>query len=471
MRLRHLLPLSALAVALLAGCSSSTNKATGGREAKPFVLTLANPNVADDGVGDWMQAVERLSHGNVRIELHSNWRSDEVHAERGTLADLRAGKVDVAKIPARAWDTLEVKSLQALQAPLLVDSLQLERRVITSPVGAKMLAGVRAAGVEPVALLPGPLRRPLGVTRDLLGPGDYRGAVIGTRPSAVASATARALGGRSVDVAVTRSVVGLDAFDDNLDGIDNSGYDRHARSVTTDVVLWPKAVTVVVNRDTWRRLAPAQREVLIRAGREAVAPMMRDLRVYARGGEQVLCERHFPMVRAGAAGIRRLRRAVEPVYRRLEADPGTQRALDRIRELKAETPSAPVPSCRRFGQPLKPATGPLVGTWHANATRALMAAAHRDTGESVENNWGHVTLVLGSDGRFKLLNARFPGKQVGFGAWWVRGDVVSFRLEGTVEQGAGQTWRYRWTLFRGALVLHKLTAAPTALTVAPLRRG
>jgi TRAP-type C4-dicarboxylate transport system substrate-binding protein len=417
-----------------------------------------------------MHAVERLSHGNVRIELHSNWRSNEVHAERGTLADLREGKVAIAKITARAWDTLGVKSLQALQAPLLVDSLQLERRVITGPVGAKMLDGVRAAGVEPVALLPGPLRLPLGVTRDLRGPGDYRGALIGVRPSAVASATARALGGRPLDVAVTRNVVGLDAFDDNLDGIDNSGYDRHARSVTTDVVLWPKAATVVVNRDTWRRLAPAQREVLLRAGREAVAPMMRDLRVYARGGEQVLCKRHFRMVQAGAAGIRRLRQAVQPVYRRLEADPGTQRALARIRELKAETPSAPAPRCR-FGQAPKPATGPLVGTWHANATRALMATAHRDTGESVANNWGKVTLVLGSDGRFELLNARFPGRQTGFGAWSVRGDVVSFRLEGTLEQGAGQTWRYRWTLFRGALVLHKLTAAPTALTVAPLRRG
>jgi hypothetical protein len=38
--------------------------------------------------------------------------------------------------------------------------------------------------------------------------------------------------------------------------------------------------------------------------------------------------------------------------------------------------------------------------------------------------------------------------------------------------GAGETWRFRWTLFRGSLVLHRLSrdAGPTALTVAPLRR-
>ena len=104
MRLRHLLLLSAVTVAvpLLTGCSSSSNKATGARQVGPVVLRLANPNVGDADVGNWIQAVERLSHGKMRIELHSNWRSDEVHAERGTLADLRAHTVDIAKIPARA---------------------------------------------------------------------------------------------------------------------------------------------------------------------------------------------------------------------------------------------------------------------------------------------------------------------------------------------------------------------------------
>src|SRR5215207_8924009 len=216
----------ALSGALLAGCGASTNKATGARVAKPVVLTLANPNAVDADVGEWLQAVERLSHGTVRIELRSDWRSDEVQAERGTLRDVRAGRVDLAKIPARAWDTLGVNSLRALQAPLLIDSLELEQRVLTSPLGAEMLAGVRAAGVEPVAVLPGPLRYPLGVTRDLLGATDYRGAQIGSRPSAVAAATVRALGGRYVEVAAGGSLSGLDGFDASLADVDVFGYDE-----------------------------------------------------------------------------------------------------------------------------------------------------------------------------------------------------------------------------------------------------
>ena len=474
MRLRSLLlPVMAASAALLAGCGSSTNKATGARAAKPVVLTLATNNSADDDIGAWTRAVERLSHGSIRIALRNKWRADETFSERGTLADVRAGRVDAARIAARAWDTLGVKSFQALQAPLLVDSLALEERVLTGSLGAEMLAGVRTAGVEPVAVLPGPLRRPLGVSRDVLGPEDYRGGRIGSRPAGVAAATARALEAAYVDVAAGGSLDGLDVFDAGLADIDFSHYDRQARSVTINAVLWPGAVTLVVNRGTWRHLAPAQREVLVRAGDEAIAPTMGILREYERSAVHALCERQFRLVQAGADGIRDLRRAVEPVHRALEEDAATRLTLARIRELKAHTPAAPAPRCRSQAPRSTPApdAGPLVGTWQGHATRALMAAADREIGESVEDNYGDVTLDLASNGRYEFRNARFPGELAGLGSWSVHGNVISMHEEGTVEQGAGTTWRYGWTLFHGALVLHKLAGAPTALTVAPLRRG
>jgi TRAP-type C4-dicarboxylate transport system substrate-binding protein len=467
----HLVIASMAARALLAaGCGSSASKATGARSGEPVALTLANPNAVDADVGAWMEAVERLSDGRVRIELRSDWRSEEAQAERGTLADVRAGKVDIAKITARAWDTLGVNSFQALHAPLLVDSLELERRVLTGPLGAEMLDGVRAAGVEPVGVLPGPLRLPLGISRDLVGAADYRDALIGSRPSAVAAATVRALGGRYVDVAAGADVAGLDGFDASLADIEGFGYDGVARSVTADVVLWPRAVTLVINRDAWKRLAPEQREILTRAAGEAVDPVMQELRRFDRAGTRVLCDRGFPLVRAGEAAIDELRRAVEPVYRRLESDSATRDALERIRELKADAPDAPVARCGSEATEPAPVTGPLVGTWHTNATRELMAAADREVGESVEDNYGDLTLKLQGDGRFEILNARFPG-QVGFGTWSTRGDVLEMEAEGSVEQGAGDTFRYRWNLFRDSLVLRKLNEAPTALTVAPLRRG
>jgi hypothetical protein len=379
--------------------------------------------------------------------------------------------VDIAKIPARAWDTLGVTSFQALHAPFLVDSLELEQRVLTGPLGAEMLDGVRDAGVEPVGALPGPLRFPLGISRDLVDAAAYRTAVVGSRPSAVASATVDALGGRYVDVAAGADIANLDGFDASLADIDDFGYDDVARSVTVDAALWPRAATLVANRDAWQRLSRAKREVLTGAAREAVEPVMAQLRSFDRAGTRVLCDRGFPLVRAGAAGIDELGRAVGPVYRQLESDAATRSALGGINELKAAIQDAPVARCGPNAAAPEPVSGPLVGTWRAHATRELMAAADRNDGELVEDNYGEVTLILRRDGRFEFHNARFPGEPIGFGTWSSRGDVLEMNPEGSVDQGAGELWRYRWSLFRDALTLRNLTEAPTALTVAPMRRG
>ena len=468
---RHLLIALGLSGLLLAGCGASTNKATGAARAERIVLTLANPNAGDSGVGEWMRAVERLSHGKIRIGLRADWRVHEAHAERGTLADVRAGRVDLAKISAGAWDTLGVNSLAALQAPLLVDGLELEQRVVSGTIGEQMLDGVRAAGVEPVGLLPGPLRRPLGVSRDLVGASSYRGARIGSRPSAVAAATVETLGGRYEDLAAGAGLAGLDGFDTSLNDIGEFGYDRQARSVTVDVALWPRATTLVMNRAAWRRLSPAQRDVLTRASRDAVAPVMASLRKFDRGGMSSLCTQHFRLARAGESGLAAWRRAVAPVYHRLESDPGTRNLLAGIQTLKDDTRAERLPACEAVQSTSVAATGPLVGTWRTSATPALLTRAKREVGERVEDNWGDQELALGADGRFRLRASR-PGIRelyTSFGTWSVRKDILMVRPED--PDGIGETWRYRWTLFRGALVMRKLTEAPTAWTVAPWRRG
>ena len=122
-------------------------------------------------------------------------RDKEVEFERGVVQDVRRGRAPLGIVAVRVWDTLGVPSFRALLAPFLVDSLSLERRVLESRLARQMLGGLGKAGVVGVALLPGPLRRPLGLSRRLVGPDDYEGAVVGIRPSGVARATFRALGG------------------------------------------------------------------------------------------------------------------------------------------------------------------------------------------------------------------------------------------------------------------------------------
>src|SRR3954452_15836707 len=144
----------ALTVAVLAGgCGGSANKANGSRDVEPLTLTLANLQPSDVGVGEWVQAVRRVSHGAIRVVVRGSLRHGQLEAERGTLSDVRSGRVDLGVWPAWAWDTLGVGTFRALESPFLVDGFALEQAVLAGPLGRAMLGGVRAAHVAPVAIL------------------------------------------------------------------------------------------------------------------------------------------------------------------------------------------------------------------------------------------------------------------------------------------------------------------------------
>lgn len=161
------------------------------RPSTPVVLTLATGDEAFAAA--YAEAVSRLSGGTMRIDVRVG-RGAQANYDRFTVDDVRKGKAQLGSVGARVWDTLGVTSFRALLAPFLVDSLALRRRVMQSPLVPRLLAGLDRAGVVGLAVVPGPVRRPFGVTRPLAGPQDYRGATIGIKFGGVARATLDALG-------------------------------------------------------------------------------------------------------------------------------------------------------------------------------------------------------------------------------------------------------------------------------------
>ena len=90
-------------------------------------------------------------------------------------------------------------SFDALHAPLVVDSYELEGEVLAAGVADELLEGVEALGVVAIGVLPGPLRKVLGVERPFLRPADFDGMRVGLNRSQVGSAS-RALGAMPVTV-------------------------------------------------------------------------------------------------------------------------------------------------------------------------------------------------------------------------------------------------------------------------------
>jgi TRAP-type C4-dicarboxylate transport system substrate-binding protein len=314
---------------------------------EPLVLTLATHD-DDEGYGTFAAAVARISQAAIRIRVAGNWGATgdrrELDYEPEIVGAVRAGKVQLGIVGARVWDTLGVDSFQALLAPFLIDSLRLERRAIESAPATRALATVERGGVVGIALLPGRLRRPLGITRPLVAPRDYRRAKIGTRPGAVAWATFRALGARPASY-IPGWLSGFDGAEQDPLTITENGYDGGARALTGNVVFWPKPQTVVMNRSAYEALTPEQQRILREAGREAVAPELARIRRDQRLGLSTLCAGKVPVRPASAADLAALRKAAQPVYDDIKREPFTRRWIAQILQMKAAQASVGAVRC------------------------------------------------------------------------------------------------------------------------------
>ena len=113
--------LTTSAIGLTACGGSDGDKAGGASKSDPHMLTMAAPSGGKEQMTVFADEVRRLSDGTLEITFAERWRLGEPLYEAGTLQDVKAGKVDMAWVGARAFDTVGVKSFQALLAPLFLN--------------------------------------------------------------------------------------------------------------------------------------------------------------------------------------------------------------------------------------------------------------------------------------------------------------------------------------------------------------
>src|SRR5215208_714281 len=152
--MRSLLLIGLLAVAA-GGCGQNGAERVGGRSDDVRELTLLMP------IGDRLQLlsftdeVARLSDGRLRIRLVAPRHEAATDFEAQTIRDVRAGRADLGWAGARAWSEFDVAGMDALVAPLLIDSYELQERVLRSDVMTPLLRGLDGAGIVGIGALPG----------------------------------------------------------------------------------------------------------------------------------------------------------------------------------------------------------------------------------------------------------------------------------------------------------------------------
>jgi TRAP-type C4-dicarboxylate transport system substrate-binding protein len=401
--------LAGLALALAACSGSSSDKAGGAEERQPVVLKLASiTGDIQPPLQVFAEEVARRSGGTLRIEFESEWRGGDPDAERGTIEDVKAGKVDMAWVGARVFDRLDVTSFQALLAPLLVDSYELEGRVFESGIPTSMLEGVEELGVVGIGILPGQMRKLLGVSHPFLEPSDFEGQVIGGAKNELSVRTFQALGATLEALPVGGSLEGLDATEAHLAGIWSNRYNKDAKYVGANVNFWPRPLVIFMGKEVFESLTPKQQAVLREAAVAAVPEALAASRAEDEEARSELCRRGLAFAVASESELAELRRALEPVYAELSADPETKSNIDAITNLKTETAaSAEAPACTST-EPATTASPIPDGTYETTLTKAdwrkMTKADWLKSGFSEEEASIGVHTMIFDAGEWTILN-------------------------------------------------------------------
>jgi TRAP-type transport system periplasmic protein len=398
----------------------------------PVQLRLANTGgdiSQTPAVKYFVDRVDELSGGEVRIKVVDQWAQFAPDAEQQVVHDVAAGEMDLGWAGSRVFDTLGVGSFQALTAPMLIDSYALENAAIESGVTEDMMEGLDGLGVLGIAVLADALRRPIGVDAPILEPADWKGTSFGTLKSDGQVEAIRALGGAPMEIFGPHREQALEngtlhGFEFGLLQYTDPKWSSHAPYVAANVHLWPQMDVVLANPDRLDGLTSKQRGWLEEAAQDAErrSAELADRDAWAL---DVACEGGARFADASEADLAALRGAFQPVYASLRRQSATRDFLARIQALKRSTPAEAglmIPPECTGKVPRRPSVSDAKAPSYLNGTyRMVLTQADADKVGDTDEGYPSVNTITLKDGRLEGGCFGADG-----GTYSVDGDRITF---------------------------------------------
>jgi len=292
-------------------------------------------------------------------------------------------KFDLGWTSAGVWHQLGVTSFDAIVAPFLIDSYDLEEKVLASAVATDMLGGLDSMGLVGVGIQPGPLKLLSASKHPLVRPDDFVDAKVAMGPSTITVDALKALGATTMTIASGGNIEGADAVEAQLGAIIGNHYESVMKHTGVNVVMWPRPVIYFANESRFRSLSNRQQGALRLAVQQASSAALGNLHQVEDAAFAALCANGSDMAVASNADLASLRVAVQPIYDSLNQNPATASAIASIETMKAQLPArAPAHGCpgtsaSALATPAgSPATGGFPdGTYEATISAAQMRAS------------------------------------------------------------------------------------------------
>jgi TRAP-type C4-dicarboxylate transport system substrate-binding protein len=366
-----------------AGCANApSDRGVGVGQEQKVTLTLANGNGDHQELQPFADAVTRLSDDTVHIDFRDNVQAGDPQAPTAIIDAVKAGRFDLGW--GWGWPG---STFDAVNAPFLIDSDELESKVLGSPIANDALSAMDSLGVVGVGIQPGPLKLLSGSTHPFLRRADFVGATVAIGPENLTADALKTLGAKTIVIAGEGSIEGADAVEAQLQAIIGNHYQNAMRHTGINVVLRPRPVVYYANPSSFRALSEKQQQALRLAVQQSAAAALGNVRQVEDAAFAALCANGSDMAVASADDLASLRAAVQPIYDKLNQNPTTASAIVSIEAMKAQLPTrAPAHGCPNASSsatagPTGTAAGSPVpggfpeGTYEATISAAQMEAS------------------------------------------------------------------------------------------------
>ena len=465
---------AALIVAAMcsAGCTAQQTEGgdKAGGDAAPVRLRLGTSELAGTPGGQiaarFAAALERVSGGAVAVDATYDIGAGAPAWDQTAIRTLTSTELDVALVPARAWRSSGVTSLDPLQLPTLVESDEQADRVAASTVATDLLGGLAELGVTGLGLYPEGSRHlttfddPAPLTVQTLAGKTVRAPLAGTTWK-----TIQALGGTPVDLNDFADQVAageVQAAESSLALLGNVPTSR-TQSMTANVSLYYKFQVLAVRTQVVDDMDGEVRSWLQAAAAEAATSTRAD-RVTQGEALERACSSGGRVVLAGATGVAALQSVLREVVREATADGDTSRLVDAVRTAAGPAGPATAASCdrpvTRDPASVEPLAGDLPdGIYRVEVTDRMLTAAGMPARDHAENHGVYTYTLKG--GRYtwaQTADNQLDGTVAGAGTYEVRGDVVTWAW--APEMG-GYAFDLTWSVGAdGSLRMTPVGAAP-----------